>query len=284
MGSNCEIQLNEPISTPAELAIEKAISEIHRIETKYSRYLNDSVIGKINLRAGTGVRTLVDEETHKLFELADNLHHLSDGFFDITSGVLSQAWSHHKVAINEDDSQKNLLNLVNWPAVEILNNQVYLPRKGMSIDFGGFGKEYAADRAADLLSSSGFMSGYVNLGGDVRVIGPRQNGEPWVIGIRDPNDSKKLVASIPIMTGGLATSGDYERFIEIDGIRYCHIINPKTGWPVNYWRSVSVLSNNVTIAGCLSTISMMMQNPRPFLNKQGVKFLLIDLNGNLIFE
>ena len=162
----------------------------------------------------------------------------------------------------------------------------------MELDFGGFGKEYAVDRAATLLEAAGVTHGLVNLGGDVRVIGPRVDGSAWCIGIRDPradetetgdaqNDDRSF-ASIEISQGAIATSGDYERFIEVGGERYCHILNPKTGWPVSHWRSVSVLGPLCTLAGALSTIAMLKgKSALRFLNSEAVSYLLCDANGKL---
>ncbi len=134
-----------------------------------------------------------------------------------------------------------------------------MPLAGMELDFGGFGKEYAADRAAAMIHGKGVRHGYVNLAGDIRVVGPKLDESPWLIGIQDPRNKSRTIASIPLFTGALATSGDYERFIEVDGHRYCHIINPRSGYPVTYWRSVTVVAPLAITAGSYSTIAMLKE-------------------------
>jgi thiamine biosynthesis lipoprotein len=155
----------------------------------------------------------------------------------------------------------------------------------MEIDFGGFGKEYAADRAAALLIEAGVRHGYVNLGGDMRFIGPRLDGRPWSIGIQDPRDPDAVVASIPISQGALATSGDYERYFELDGQRYCHILDPRTGMPVRHWRSVSVMAPMAIAAGSCSTIAMLkQQGGLNFLNASDMGYLTVDDQGQMLYR
>jgi thiamine biosynthesis lipoprotein len=158
-----------------------------------------------------------------------------------------------------------------------------LPLAGMEIDFGGFGKEYAADRAAQALREHGATGGYVNLGGDIAAIGPQEDGTPWQIGINDPRDLRQLIATIPLTRGGLATSGDYERYFDLEGQRYCHILNAHTGQPVRYWRSVSVLAPMCIAAGALSTIAMLKERAgESFLQERRVTFLAVDPNGLIV--
>jgi thiamine biosynthesis lipoprotein len=152
----------------------------------------------------------------------------------------------------------------------------------MEIDLGGFGKEYAADRAAQVLQAQGVSSGYVNLAGDMRFLGAKPSGEPWMIGIQDPRRQDQVVATLPMIQGGLATSGDYERFFEIDDKRYCHVLNPLTGWPVQYWRSVSVAAPAAVVAGCTSTIAMLKEKEGlAFLQATGFDFLAIDSSNQV---
>ncbi len=148
---------------------------------------------------------------------------------------------------------------------------------------GGDIKEYAADRAAALARERGALAGFVNLGGDIAVIGPDACGRPWSFGIRHPRHADAVIAHIEVARGGLATSGDYERFVMIDGRRYCHIINPRTGQPVQYWRSVSVVGALCIAAGALASIAMLMEvDALPWLRSQGVQFLAVGPDGGLI--
>jgi thiamine biosynthesis lipoprotein len=152
----------------------------------------------------------------------------------------------------------------------------------MEIDFGGFGKEYAADRAGAILAAQGVRHGYVNLAGDMRVLGPKHDGRPWMIGIRDPRRKDQVMATIPVEQGGLATSGDYERFFELDGRRYCHVLDPRSGRPVTFWRTVSVVAPLAVVAGNCTTIAMLKQsNGLAFLEACGMNYLAMDQYGSI---
>jgi thiamine biosynthesis lipoprotein len=190
----------------------------------------------------------------------------------------------------DDDALAQVCRLIGWPDVQReaaaqsggAGGRIHLPKPGMELDFGGFGKEYAADRAGHLLATLGVQHGYVNLGGDMRVLGPKPDGTPWMMGIRDPRDAAKVVATIPIAAGGLATSGDYERFFELDGRRYCHVMDPRSGRPVNYWRTVSVVAPLAVVAGNCTTIAMLKgEAGLDFLENSGFGYLAIDHAGEI---
>jgi len=150
----------------------------------------------------------------------------------------------------------------------------------MELDFGGFGKEYAADRAASVLLAAGCKHGYVNLAGDFRMLGPKADQSPWMIGIKHPRKLDEVIATIPLTGGALATSGDYERYMEVNGKHYCHILNPHTGMPASYWQSVSVLAPLALVAGSYSTIAMLLEEEGlEFLQRSGLPFLAVDQQG-----
>jgi thiamine biosynthesis lipoprotein len=284
MASRCELRIGAPDAQAAERLAQQAIAEVRRIETKYSRYRPDSIVSRINAAAG-GEAVRCDDETMSLMGYAAALHGASDGLFDITSGVLRRAWDFRQPKVPAARVLQPLLALVGWSKVECGGQEVRLRQAGMEIDFGGFGKEYAADRAAALLADAGVRHGYVNLGGDMRFIGPDPDGRPWSIGIQDPRDPDGVIASIPISSGALATSGDYERFFEIDGRRYCHILDPRDGMPVRYWRSVSVLAPMAIAAGSCSTITMLKQRDGvDFLNASEMGYLAVDDQGQMLFK
>jgi len=258
-----------------------AIDEVLRIERKYSRYTTDSIIAKINQQAGRGALQC-DDETWALFQFATQLFDKSDGLFDITSGVLRQAWDFKKPEVPTSQKLEVLLPLVGWQKVVLQDQSIALPLAGMEVDLGGFGKEYAADRAAQVLKEKGVIRGYVNLAGDMRFLGPKTTGEPWMIGIQDPRARDQVVATLPITQGGLATSGDYERYFELNGQRYCHVLNPKTGMPVSYWRSVSVTSPATVVSGCTTTMVMLKEaDGLAFLQATGFDFFAIDHTGKV---
>jgi thiamine biosynthesis lipoprotein len=284
MASRCEIRLAAPDAHTAELLSRQAVAEVRRIEEKYSRYRPESIVSRINAAAGKESVTC-DKETMALMSYAAALFGASEGLFDISSGVLRKAWDFRRPSVPTPEVLGPLLELVGWRKVMIDAEEVYLGRAGMEIDFGGFGKEYAADRAAALLMDAGVRHGYVNLGGDMRFIGPRLDGSPWIIGIQDPRDPDAVVASIPISRGALATSGDYERYFELDGRRYCHILDPRTGMPVRHWRSVSVMAPMAISAGSCSTIAMLkQQGGLSFLNASDMGYFTVDDQGQTLYR
>jgi FAD:protein FMN transferase len=281
MASDCEIRLAASSLAEAQALAQAGIAEVQRIESAWSRYRADSIVGRINANAG-GEATALDPETEALLAYADTLYQSSGGLFDITSGVLRRAWDFRKAELPPVSTLAPLLGLVGWNRVHIENHALRLPQAGMELDFGGFGKEYAADRAAAILAAQGVRHGYVNLGGDLHVIGPQPDGQPWMIGIQDPRAPDALAASIPVAAGGLATSGDYERFFEFGGKRYCHVLNPRSGMPAAYWRSVSVLAPVAIAAGSYATIAMLMEaDGLAFLEQSGLAYLAIDFEGKV---
>ena len=283
MASEHEILLAGADAEAARRAAEDAIADVARIEAKYSRYREDSVTSRINAAAG-GEAVEIDEETHALLFYAGQCHAQSDGLFDITSGILRRAWNFRldPPVIPSASELAPLLALIAWHDVEWSERSVRLPRKGMEIDFGGIGKEYAADRVAAILHTHGMRHGYVNLGGDIRAIGPQPDGSPWRVGIRHPRVKDVAVAGFDLTDGAMATSGDYERSFVIDGRRYCHILDPRTGMPVSHWQSVSVAAPLCVVAGSCATIAMLRQEGAPsFLDAQGVAWLGVAADGTI---
>jgi len=283
MAGTGEIRLESHHHSPEQLKgiAEQCVLEVKRIEKKYSRYDPSSIVSRIN--AASGQESVgVDAETQTLLDYAQTLFESSSGLFDITSGVLRRAWHFDQKISPSPGELEALLPLVSWRRVERLGESVYLPLKGMEIDFGGFGKEYAADRAALVLQQAGIEHGFVNLSGDIRVVGPKFSGEPYRMGIQHPREPSQLLASIPIHQGALATSGDYERFFELEGTRFCHILNPKTGHPVQAWQSVSVLAPLAIVAGSCSTCAMLQEEAGlDYLNASGFSYLAVDSKGQI---
>lgn len=277
MASGCSVLL----AAPDQALAQHAIAEVRRIELKYSRYRPDSIVSRINQAAGRDWVEL-DGETDGLLDYADSLYRISAGRFDISTGVLRRAWNFSSARVPAPAELAPLLALTGWPRVERAPGRVRLPRVGMELDFGGFGKEYAADRAAACLLARGARSGYVNLGGDLRVLGPQPDGAPWEIGIQDPREPAATIASIALSGGALATSGDYERYVEVDGRRYCHILDPASGYPVTHWRSVSVVAPLAAAAGSCATIAMLQgAQGLAFLEACGMPYLAQDGHGRI---
>ena len=280
MACECEVRIVGMSRRKAEPIARLAIDEVRRIESKFSRYRAASVVSRINALAGSGQALAVDEETAHLLDFAAELHAASDGLFDITSGILRQAWDFRAKRIPRAAALQALLPRIGWSQVVWKGHCIALPQPGMELDFGGYGKEYAADRAATVLQEHGVRHGLVNLGGDIRVAGPRPGDEPWMLGIQHPRAPQQMLARMPLTYGALATSGDYERFFDLDGVRYCHVLDPRTGWPVKSWQSVSVVAPACLAAGALTTIAMLKgAGAIAFLQSQNVGYLAVDAQG-----
>ena len=282
MASDCEVRLAGVSAERAQTLAALAMAEVRRIEAKYSRYRSDSVVARINAAAGNGAPIAIDAETAQLLAFAAQLYALSGGLFDATSGVLRQVWDFKAARKPTAQQLAEVLPRIGWNHVQWDDQTARLALAGMELDFGGFGKEYAADRAATMLATEGAQHGMVNLGGDIRVIGPQADGSPWSMGIRNPRQDDTVIASIPISAGALATSGDYERFFVEQDQRFCHILNPKTGWPAQCWQSISVIAPVCVAAGAMSTTAMLNgPDAIAFLQAQGVSYLAVDANGQV---
>jgi thiamine biosynthesis lipoprotein len=268
----------------AAAAADAAIAEVRRVEAKYSRYREDSVVSRINRAAGAAA-VEVDTETAALIHYALACHRQSAGLFDITSGVLRRAWDFKSGKPPARGQIGALLPLIGADKLRIelgaSGEQVSLLQPGMEIDFGGFGKEYAADRAAAVLLAHGVANAFVNLGGDVVVTGPQADGEAWQLGVRHPRDESALLAQLPITSGAVATSGDYERYFDFEGRRYSHILDPRSGDSVEGWQSVTVLAPTCLVAGSVTTIAMLkgFDHGLAWLRQSGLRYLAVDLAG-----
>ena len=246
-------------------------TEAWRIEDKFSRYIPGNLVARINEGQPVGV----DEETANLLDFSETLYEMSNARFDITSGVLREAWTFDGSDNVPDPSVvEALVTRVGWHKVMWEAPTVYLPA-GMQIDFGGIAKEYAVDRAATLASSDSGAACLVNFGGDLFATGSPVGSDGWQVGI-DAATGRTNVSEtvIRLENGGLATSGDARRFLLKDGVRYCHILDPTTGWPVvDAPHSITVAADTCTQAGMLASIAM-LKGPQAeeFLAELGVQF------------
>lgn len=281
MAAEHELQLAHADPAIARRAVAAVIADVRRIEAKYSRYRDDSVVSRINRAAGRDP-VAIDAETVALLAYADQCHRISDGRFDITSGVLRRLWDFRSPSprLPETTAVAAAVALIGWERVERTPRTIRLPRPGMEIDLGGIGKEYAADRAATLCREHGVGHGLINLGGDVRAVGPQPGGAPWRVGLRHPRREGEVLATVLLSEGAVATSGDYERYFEIAGRRYCHLLDPRSGLPVRHWRSVSVLAPLCVVAGSCATIAMLLEEgAAAFLAGQQMAWLGVDGEG-----
>jgi thiamine biosynthesis lipoprotein len=280
MASDCAVHLCGETAEYLEPVAAAAEAEVRRIETRYSRYRADSELARINAVAATGGSIEIDAETFGLINYARACFAKSDGAFDITSGLLRTVWDFSASRLPDQESIDAVLPFIGLDKVAISNGRIQFEKAGMELDFGGVGKEYAADRAAEVCADLGARHGFIDLGGDIRVIGSQPDGLPWRIGIRHPRDADKIAAEITLSSGAIATSGDYERFMDVDGRRYCHILDPRTGWPAQGLSSVTVISDRCLVAGSLSTAAMLKgKKGAAWRQSLGVRNIVIDESG-----
>lgn len=273
MASPCEVLIETHDERHAYPLIALAYEEVMRIEHKFSRYRQDNIMFQINNSPDKTVT--IDAETYQLLHFAQQCYELSEGLFDITSGLFRQVWDFKQQKVPTQQQIDTLLPLIGFDKISFNSKTISLP-KGMEIDFGGIGKEYAVDKVAALLSSHTSCSYMINFGGDCHVSGPQKNDHAWITGIENPLKiaSKNYDDILKLSHGALATSGNSYRFILKDNIRYGHIINPKTGWPdIEAPLSITVAAASCTDAGILSTLAMLHgKDAEVFLDLQGVKY------------
>ena len=256
MASPCEVLVRRATESEARELASLVHSETIRIEHKYSRYRDDNIVHAINNSAGRAVP--IDPETHSLLEYARQTYKLSNGAFDITSGILRRAWTFDgKERTPDRELIARLLESVGGDKIELTHDHVRLPA-GMEIDLGGIGKEYAVDRVAQLAYETHGQSLMVNFGGDIRAIQSDPDDPPWDIGVESPEAENTAVGQVTLAHGAVATSGDARRYCIVDGKHLGHILDPRTGWPVEGApRSVSVIGDFCLEAGILATMAIL---------------------------
>ncbi len=271
MASPCEVLVDCDDEALALSICEAVMQEALRIEQKFSRYRDDNIVFRINNGKGKAVE--VDDELARLLNFADQCYQLSHGQFDITSGVLRNIWRFDgSNRIPTRKQAKALLPKLGWKKVSWQAPTLILP-EGMEIDLGGIGKEYAVDNAAQIASKIADVPVLINFGGDLFALKPPRNKKHWQVGVEAIGGSEKN-ALVQLEQGALATSGDARRFLEKDGVRYSHVLNPVTGWPVSHApHSVTVAARTCIEAGFLSTLAMLKgKEAESFLQAQEVLF------------
>lgn len=283
MGSPCELKMRTGDADHFDHAAAVAQEEVFRLERKYSRYQNDSVLSDINRSAENGDWVAVDEETRGLLAYADVAWAQSDGRFDITSGVLRKVWDFKSASVPDAAAVSALLDCIGWQKVELRDDALRLTHPGMELDFGGIVKEYAVDRVIAKLAALTDDSFLISLGGDLAVKTGHGDtvGASWKVGVSDPSQRNRAIASIELDNGAVCSSGDYERCFVVDGVRYSHLLDPHTGYPVQGPRAVSVKADQCIVAGTLATIAMLMPSPDAagWLDEQALSYVLVDESG-----
>ncbi len=288
MGNRFEISVVSEDEIWANERIENAISEISRIEQLLTTFKPNSQTNLINDHAGIKP-VQVDKEVFDLIQRSLKISHLTQGAFDITYGSIDKMlWNFDTkmTSLPDKETAKNMVRLIDYQKVILNQNEqtVYLQEEGMRIGFGGIGKGYAAEMAKQLMIIEGVKSGVVNASGDLTTWGNQPDGKQWTIGIADPNHKNKTFSSLNISNMAVATSGDYEKFVMIDGKRYSHTINPKTGLPITGIKSVTIIAPNAELADSLATPVTVMgvKVGLDLINQlQGIACVIIDDNDKM---
>lgn len=262
MGNRFELTVVAEDKVEAEAHLAAAVAEIRRIESLLTTFNEESQTARINRFAG--IRPVsVDREVFELIKRSKRLSDLTQGAFDLTYGsVDKRLWNfdQHLTALPDAETAKKMVRLINYRNILLDEKEstVFLKEPGMRIGFGGIGKGYAAEKAKALLQQRGVKSGVVNAAGDLTVWGQQPDGSPWTIGIADPAAARQPFSYLTLRNMSVATSGNYEKFVLIDGQRYSHTIDPKTGLPVRAIKSVTIISPNAEIADAMATPVMIM--------------------------
>lgn len=262
MGNRFEISVVQNDEKYANQCIDAAVSEIQRIESLLSTFKENSQTNLINQQAGISP-VVVDNEVFQLISRSQRISQLTQGAFDLSYGSIDKSlWNFdaNMKTLPDPATATSLVRLINYKNILLdpFNKTVFLKEKGMRIGFGGIGKGYAAEKAKQVLLSMGIQNGIVNASGDLSAWGHQPNGDPWTIGIADPNSTRNAFSYLNITNTAIATSGNYEKFIIIGGKKYSHTIDPKTGLPVQGIKSVTILSPYAELADAMATPVMIM--------------------------
>ncbi|MEP6676440.1 MAG: FAD:protein FMN transferase [Ferruginibacter sp.] len=262
MGNRFEITVVSDDENSANADIQAAVDEIKRIEKLLTTFSADSQTNLINRNAGIAP-VKVDKELFELLVRCKRISEITQGSFDVSYGSVDKSlWNFDSsmTSLPDEATAQQLVRLINYKNVLLdpTAETVFLKEKGMRIGFGGIGKGYAAERAKMILKNLGVSSGIVNAAGDLTAWGNQPNGTAWTIGIADPNAARSAFSYLEITNTSIATSGNYEKFVVIDGKKYSHTIDPKTGLPVSGIKSVTILSPNAELADAMATPVMIM--------------------------
>lgn len=290
MGSTFNFSAVNDHKDSAELAISAALQEVIRIESMISSWDENSETALINKHAGTRP-VKVSEELFYLINRSKKISRVSGGFFDISFESIKKVWDFESklTKVPSDSLLQESVRLINYENIilDASEKTVFLKKKGMKIGFGAIGKGYAANRAKRIMLEMGINSGVVNAGGDLTAWGVRPDGSDWKVGIADPNDKHNVMSWLVAKDVSIVTSGSYEKFITINGEEYCHIINPKTGWPVKRVKSVTIIAEDAEIADALATTVFVLGHDLglDLVNKlPGVECMMIMYNDAVLFS
>jgi thiamine biosynthesis lipoprotein len=281
LGANCEVKYYLKDTSQAHIIYQDIESELVRLDSLLNRFSSISLVSELN-RTGT---SWVPEDIHYLFLLSDSISRLTDGLFDISTAPLIQFWGYYDHAFAYPDTVQihDILRVVDHRKIRTQKDSIILA-PGMEVDLGGIAQGFAADRITDILKKYGITSALINVGGEIVVIGKSPEARSWRIGIRNPR-GEGLIETVELEDRALSTSGDYEKFFIVDGMKYPHIINPKTGFPAREFASVTVFSARCAVADAMATAVCIMGPAKgiEFLDSLGIRGIIYyEENGVLL--
>lgn len=287
MGTAIHVELASDDKAAGEAAIDAVMEEMHRIDREMSPFKPESELSRIN-REAADHPVPISAEMFDILARSIEFSKLSDGAFDITFSSVGYMYDYRKHIKPTDEQIKKALPGINYRHILLDKGKqtVKFSQPGVRIDLGGIGKGYAVDKCIALLKTRGVAHALVTAGGDSRVLGDRE-GRPWMVGIRDPRRKDNVVAVIPLINSAISTSGDYERYFEADGVRYHHILNPKTGRSASGVHSASVIGPDATTTDGL-TKPVFILGPEKGLKLiesiPGVDAVIIDADGRMFYS
>jgi FAD:protein FMN transferase len=284
MGTLAKVEFESSNAELAQRLILQVVNEMKRIDQAMSPYKSSSELTLINQKAATQSIN-ISQEMYDILARSAHFSELTDGAFDISFSSVGYLYNYRAQVKPSDIQIEQLTSAINYQKIQLNpdNSSVYFSDERVKIDLGGIGKGYAVDRSIQILQQNGIKNAFVNAGGDSRIIG-RKNGRLWYIGIKHPRNPDRLLANMPLEDVALSTSGDYERFFELAGKRYHHIIDPKTGDSAREVQSATILADDSTTADALSTSVFVLgvQRGMALVNSMpNVSAIIVDNKGKL---
>lgn len=282
LGTVVEIQVRDNNEKKTDNAISKAFAEVKRIDDLFTTFNDQSPVWKINNSTDTVID--VDPEIYNLIVLCDSITKLSDGSFDVSLDNLTKAWGFYtddphlpsKAAID------SALLLSGWEKIKLLDKNRIEKKESVGLNFGAIVKGYAVDKAIDVLKRSGVTQALVNAGGEISVV-----GNDWIVGIQHPREINSIIKKIKLDGCTVATSGDYEQYFEVEGIRYHHILYPKTGYPSRGLQSVTIINKSTPFADGLATAVFVMGKEKGMNlieSLNDTECMIIDSTGKIFYS
>ncbi|MES9970032.1 MAG: FAD:protein FMN transferase [Candidatus Thiodiazotropha sp.] len=285
MGTQISVQLWHQDQDQGKAAIQAVMDEFRRLDRKLSPYIDSSELSLVN-RMASLEPLVISQELYRLLETSLEYSELTEGAFDITFASIGHRYDYRKGITPTDSLIDRSLPLIDYRNIRLDMDKgtVFFEKKGVRIDLGGIAKGYAVDRGIELLQRRGILHALISAGGDSRLLGDHR-GRPWHIGVQAPRDKNSMAAMLPLVDSAISTSGDYERFFERDGVRYHHIISPKTGRSADSLQSVTIIGTKAIRTDALSTSVFVLgakQGMALIDRLEDVDAVIIDRHGKMI--